>query len=368
MGDRSGTVSYAYGYDDLYRLTSADGQALSRPHTIDRFTSTFAYDEIHNMTANVQVHEIVHGTGIEAPPTSNHAWSYTYGGTGPHQATQIGDTYLTYDADGNTTRECRTQQGDPACLATGDHLRRFYWTSENRLDAVVDGGGQAMTRFVYDAAGERIAKLGRSGESITIGQFWSLKGRRAATKHIFVGATRLASKLLPPPGWGDTPAGTTTTATQTTVVPSGCDPSNYEPQKCEYLPGGDPVLNHRFDGVQVKPETYYYHPDHLGSTSWVTDQNGRVHEHVEYYPYGEVWRDPASDRDGAPVTGQRFLFTVTPRRCPSGRRRRREDQAAAAAAISCGRRTGSPILAACTARRRYALGSTPASFAVSKIV
>jgi RHS repeat-associated protein len=75
------------------------------------------------------------------------------------------------------------------------------------------------------------------------------------------------------------------------------------------LPGGDPVVNSQFDDTQVRPETYYYHPDHLGSTSWVTDQNGRVHEHVEYFPYGEVWRDPASDRDGAPVKGQRFLFT-----------------------------------------------------------
>jgi RHS repeat-associated protein len=41
----------------------------------------------------------------------------------------------------------------------------------------------------------------------------------------------------------------------------------------------------------------------------VTDQNGKVHEHVEYFPYGEVWREPKSDRDGAGVKGQRFLFS-----------------------------------------------------------
>ncbi|HSM91827.1 MAG TPA: RHS repeat-associated core domain-containing protein [Anaeromyxobacteraceae bacterium] len=65
----------------------------------------------------------------------------------------------------------------------------------------------------------------------------------------------------------------------------------------------------QFGDAKVRPETYYYHPDHLGSTSWVTDQNGRVHEHVEYFPYGEVWREPKSDRDGAGVKGQRFLFS-----------------------------------------------------------
>jgi RHS repeat-associated protein len=59
----------------------------------------------------------------------------------------------------------------------------------------------------------------------------------------------------------------------------------------------------------VRPETYYYHPDHLGSTSWVTDQNGKVHEHAEYYPFGEVWFDPRYDADGAPVKGQQFLFS-----------------------------------------------------------
>jgi RHS repeat-associated protein len=236
-------------------------------------------------------------------------------GTAPHQATKIGDAFLTYDPNGNTTRECRTQSNDPSCQATADHLRRLFWTEENRLDAVIDGGGESITSFVYDAEGQRIVKLGRGGESVTIGQFWSLKGRRAATKHVFAGAERLASKLLPPPGWDDTPVGPLTdptTAAVTTLAPNtnGCDPSDYQPQKCPVLPGGDPVLNHRYDGTKVRPETYYYHPDRLGSTNWVTDQKARVHEHVEYFPYGEVWRDTRSDADGAPVKGQRFLFTA----------------------------------------------------------
>ncbi|WP_242354786.1 MULTISPECIES: RHS repeat domain-containing protein [unclassified Anaeromyxobacter] len=41
----------------------------------------------------------------------------------------------------------------------------------------------------------------------------------------------------------------------------------------------------------------------------MTDQNGRVHEHVEYFPYGAVWRDPRSDIGASPVKGQRLLFT-----------------------------------------------------------
>ena len=34
---------------------------------------------------------------------------------------------------------------------------------------------------------------------------------------------------------------------------------------------------------------YYYHPDHIGSASTVTDKSGKFTEHCEYFPYGEVW-------------------------------------------------------------------------------
>jgi RHS repeat-associated protein len=327
VGDQSGSVSFEYGYDDLYRLTSAYGQAKSRAHTIDRFTASYAYSDIHNMTSNVQIHEIVHGgdaLSVSRPPKTNHSFAYTYDPSAPHRATKIGDTFVVYDGNGNTVRDCRDAAGDPTCGPLSDHVRSYAWTAENRIEHVIDGGGRNITRFLYDAAGDRVVKLGRGGEAITVGQFWSLKGRRAATKHVFAGATRLASKLLPPPGWDETSApsvvvsavtttalsGTSaTTATSGGSNDNGCDPSNYQPTKCPVLPGGEPSINHRYDGTRVRAETYYYHQDHLGSTSWVTDQNARVHEHVEYFPYGAVWRDPRSDADGGPKKGQRFLFT-----------------------------------------------------------
>ena len=168
-------------------------------------------------------------------------------------------------------------------------------------------------------------KYGRGGASITVGQFFSVKGRTAATKHIFAGTARLASKLLPPGDWASpqlgsplptTGAGTTTTTTAGTTTSAttqvgdglpntnGCIPSDYQPQKCPILVNGEPVVPYPLQDTRVRPETYYYHPDHLGSTSWVTDQNGKVHEHVEYFPYGEIWREPKSDRDGAGVKGR----------------------------------------------------------------
>ena len=39
---------------------------------------------------------------------------------------------------------------------------------------------------------------------------------------------------------------------------------------------------------------YFYHSDHLGSTSYVTDANGEVSQHVEYVPFGEVFIEELS--------------------------------------------------------------------------
>ena len=44
-------------------------------------------------------------------------------------------------------------------------------------------------------------------------------------------------------------------------------------------------------------ETYYYHPDHLGSVSVVSNHKGEPYERVEYLPLGELWieeTDPAT--------------------------------------------------------------------------
>ena len=61
-------------------------------------------------------------------------------------------------------------------------------------------------------------------------------------------------------------------------------------------------------GPVIRPATFYYHPDHLGSTEWLSDETGQVHERVEYFPYGEVWTQ-ATGHDGTSKLKQAFLFT-----------------------------------------------------------
>ena len=40
-----------------------------------------------------------------------------------------------------------------------------------------------------------------------------------------------------------------------------------------------------------------YHPDHLGSTTFVTDPGGEEFEHLEYAPYGETWIEEVSNKN-----------------------------------------------------------------------
>jgi RHS repeat-associated protein len=49
---------------------------------------------------------------------------------------------------------------------------------------------------------------------------------------------------------------------------------------------------------------YFYHPDHLGSSGYVSDGAGQLYEHVEYFPFGETWVQEASSTQRTP-----YLFT-----------------------------------------------------------
>ncbi|MBR4886744.1 MAG: hypothetical protein IKU16_05650 [Muribaculaceae bacterium] len=50
---------------------------------------------------------------------------------------------------------------------------------------------------------------------------------------------------------------------------------------------------------------YYYHSDHLGNTSCVTDANGAVSQHVEYVPFGEVFIEERNNTWNTP-----YLFNA----------------------------------------------------------
>ena len=57
--------------------------------------------------------------------------------------------------------------------------------------------------------------------------------------------------------------------------------------------------------ILYEPDMYYYHPDHLGSTSYVTDIDGEMYQHLAYFPFGETWVEEVSNQHRVP-----YLFTA----------------------------------------------------------
>ena len=118
------------------------------------------------------------------------------------------------------------------------------------------------TYFLYNAGGERTVKRGQHGETLYVNNFYQLQNRQEVTKHIFVGTTRIVSKL-----------------------------SHY------HNPNG------LYDSGYEMNNIYTYHPDHLGSSSFITDPEGMEFEHMEYTPYGETWIDEGTNKN---IIGYRF--------------------------------------------------------------
>ncbi|MDY3529820.1 hypothetical protein PG593_08535 [Riemerella anatipestifer] len=60
-----------------------------------------------------------------------------------------------------------------------------------------------------------------------------------------------------------------------------------DPVKPETVEGG---FGFKDNGIEER-NLYYYHPDHLGSSSYITDKDGNISQHTEYIAFGEVLFD-----------------------------------------------------------------------------
>ncbi|UFH60178.1 RHS repeat-associated core domain-containing protein [Sulfurovum mangrovi] len=145
------------------------------------------------------------------------------------------------------------------------------WDEENRIKTVTDGGSDNghTSYYVYDASGERSLKRTAQGETFYVNPYFVIREGEVASKHFFAGSQRIATKL-------------TKQESQTVHGKGGSN----KPQKIIY-----------------EKEQYFYHPDHLGSSSFVTDERGKVYEHLEYFPYGETF---AHEHSNTQVTPYRF--------------------------------------------------------------
>jgi RHS repeat-associated protein len=255
-----GPTNQTFVYDDLYRLTHGEGTFQFSPSKTHTYTMDMVYDTINNIQSKNQLHTIVQPSQqaiTQKKTTYNFAYAYNPSGTAsvrPHAPNHIGVRTYTYDADGNQTGWTHDQNGT---------RRDIVWDDENRIQSVADNG-QTKT-YKYDDQGNRMIKRGPQGETVYVNQFYTQRPGANGTKHVYAGTSRIASKLLR-----------------------------------QDTPNSNPNGNTPFE-----KDIFFYHPDHIGSTNYVTDVNGKLYEHLEYFPFGEGWVEENSNTQRTP-----YLFSA----------------------------------------------------------
>ena len=153
--------------------------------------------------------------------------------------------------------------------------------------SISDNG--SLYSYIYDASGERVLKNHGQGQNIavdgaeaggngTIGNYtiyvnpYVVVRSGQFTKHFYIESQRIASKL------GESSDG---------LEGNGNGNGNGN--------GGGNGNGNNQEAFQ-----YYYHPDHLGSSSYITDVNGEVSQHIEYFPFGETFLEEHSNTDRTP--------------------------------------------------------------------
>ena len=102
-----------------------------------------------------------------------------------------------------------------------------------------------------------------------------------------------------PQGWIQTPRPNTTPGTNPGAPVSWNDPSNPD----------DPQAGYGYiPNDTTKEETFFFHSDHLGSTSYITDDHANITQYDAYLPYGELLVDEHSSSEDLPYkfNGKQF--------------------------------------------------------------
>ena len=240
-----GPTTQSYTYDGRYRLTSATGTWDYAPKTTRNYTWSATLDDATSKMTRMAQRDWTVDTGCtkkctEATVLANtfDRSAYTYDAAKPNQATKVVDTLnkktetYTYDSDGEQTT-----------VTNPDMIRNVTWDWAGKLTEIVDhnpnNSGRKQTDYVYDYAGQLAIEIKEQGVTYYVNP-WVTVRNGTMLKNIWAGNDRLAVNM-------------TTT------------------------------------GDSFTQKVYFMHKDLQGSTNIVTDRVGKVFQHQEYFPTGQVW-------------------------------------------------------------------------------
>jgi len=145
-----------------------------------------------------------------------------------------------------------------------------YWLKmlkDKNWDISNTPSGISQAEFVYDASGERVKKITPQKTTTYVGSLFESDSDGVTRKHIFLGATRVATITLRASAAA---------------------------------------------GSASREDIAYYHSDHLGSSNILTDKNGNQTQLAQYRPFGSLSRkEPAT-------LATNYLFTGKELDTPTG--------------------------------------------------
>ena len=366
LGGRS---MHTYEYDELNRLVHASGKVKSASYdmvmSFGRMSEPLTKVQKVDSTTTAKSYNFAYKYEDSNHPTAptqighNH---YTYDANG-------NPTLVTNDST-NTTREMYWDEDNRLMVlsdngktsrytynAAGERVMKSYGTMEG---VYINGAPQGITfhetdnftlypasilsvnknRFTkhYFIGDKRIASrigtglfnnvYGRNGSYVTAGQqdyaermnqiqkqkeayykqqgiapgVPTMKGAYGDPENTGVGYNAVLTELGNhdvPQGWIQTPRPNTTPGTNPSAPVSWNDPSNPD----------DPQAGYGYiPNDTTKEETFFYHSDHLGSTSYITDDKANITQYDAYLPYGELLVDEHSSSEDLPYkfNGKQF--------------------------------------------------------------
>ena len=366
LGGRS---SHTYEYDELNRLVHANGKAKSASYdmvmSFGRMSEPLTKVQKVDSTTTAKSYNFAYKY-----EDSNHPTAPTQIGNDHYTYDANGNPTLVTNDSTNTTREMYWDEDNRLMVlsdngktsrytynAAGERIMKSYGTMEG---VYINGAPQGITfhetdnftlypasilsvnknRFTkhYFLGDKRIASrigtglfnnvYGRNGSYVTAGQqdyaermnqiqkqkeayykeqgiapgVPTMKGAYGDPENTGVGYNAVLTELGNhdvPQGWIQTPRPNTTPNTNPGPPVSWNDPSNPD----------DPQAGYGYiPNDTTKEETFFYHSDHLGSTSYITDDHANITQYDAYLPYGELLVDEHSSSEDLPYkfNGKQF--------------------------------------------------------------
>ena len=366
LGGRS---SHTYEYDELNRLIHASGKAKRASYdmvmSFGRMSEPLTKVQKVDSTTTAKSYNFAYKY-----EDSNHPTAPTQIGHDHYTYDANGNPVLVTNDSTNTTREMYWDEDNRLMVlsdngktsrytynAAGERIMKSYGTMEG---VYINGAPQGITfhetdnftlypasilsvnknRFTkhYFLGDKRVASrigtglfnnvYGRNGSYVTAGQqdyaermnqiqtqkeayykkvgvapgVPTEKGAYGDPENTGVGYNAVLTELGNhdvPQGWIQTPRPNTTPNTNPGAPVSWNDPSNPD----------DPQAGYGYiPNDTTKEETFFYHSDHLGSTSYITDDHANITQYDAYLPYGELLVDEHSSSEDLPYkfNGKQF--------------------------------------------------------------